>query len=54
MEHKTTKINLSSKSLGEVRKRALQDAYIPKEIKGSCTISTNASGDVTIMKKNKS
>ena len=54
MEHRTSKINLSSKSLGEARKKALQDAYIPKEIKGSCTISTNASGDVTIMKKKKS
>ena len=54
MELKTTKINLSSKSLGEARKKALQDAYIPKQIKESCTISTNASGDVVIIKKKKS
>jgi hypothetical protein len=54
MANKTTKIDLSSKSLGEVRKKAVREAYIPKKIKNSCIISTNASGDVTIMRKKKS
>ena len=51
MASSTTKIDLSSKSLSEARKKAIKEAYIPKELKGSCKISVNASGDITILRK---
>ena len=47
------KVNLSSKTLGEARKKAIKEAYIPKAIKGSCNIVVNESGDVTISSRSK-
>lgn len=47
------KVNLSSKTLGEARKKAIKEAYIPKAIKRSCSIVVSKSGDVTISNSSK-
>jgi len=51
MVNNTVKVDLSSKSLGEVRKKAIKEAYIPTKIRNSCTISVNSSGEVIVRKK---
>jgi hypothetical protein len=51
MDNSKAKVNLSSKLLGEARKRAVKEAYIPKKIRNSCTISVNPSGEVIVSKK---
>jgi len=51
MTNNRAKVNLSSKLLGEARKRAVKEAYIPTNIRKSCTISVNPSGEVVVSKK---
>jgi len=47
------KLCLSSKSLGQMRKLAIEKAYLPKAIKKSYRISVNTSGEVIVSKKSK-
>ncbi len=47
------KLHISTRTLGEVRKRAIEGAYLPKTIKKCCRVSVNSSGEVTISKTKK-
>ncbi len=51
MVNDRAKVNLSSKTLGEARKKAIQEAYIPKNIRNSCKISVDSSGEVAVIRK---
>jgi len=51
MVNDTAKVNLSSRLLSEARKRAVKEAYIPTNIRNSCKISVNQSGEVVVSKK---
>lgn len=47
------KLHISTTTLGEARKQAIEKAYLPKSIKKAYRISVNSSGEVTFSKKNK-
>ena len=45
------KVNLSSKLLSVARKRAIKEAYIPKDIRNTGLISVSQSGEVVVRRK---
>lgn len=47
------KLHISTTVLGEVRKRAIEGAYLPKIMKKGCHISVDPSGEVIISKRKK-
>jgi hypothetical protein len=51
MMNNRAKVNLSGKMLSEARKKAIKEAYIPKNIRNSCKISVSSSGEVTVIRK---
>jgi len=51
MVNDAAKVDLSSRLLSEARKRAVKEAYIPTNVRNSCKISVNQSGDVTVSRK---
>jgi len=51
MTNNRAKVNLSSKLLSVARKRAVKEAYIPKDIRNSCSISVNQSGELVVRRK---
>ena len=48
------KLNISTATLGEARKQAIEKAYLPEGIKKDYRVSVTSSGKVILQKKKKS